>query len=85
MKNEEGHLIINKDNEFLRDSIRYASAGCGRWKAKASKDSKGCSSIDNPFIIHLPENVSQLKDSDEKHILDAISHLERIDSERKKE
>lgn len=85
LKNEEGHLIINKDNEFLQDSIRYASAGCGRWKAKASKDSKGCSSIDNPFIIHLPENVGQLKDSDEKHILDAISRLERIDSERKKE
>ena len=85
LKNEKGHLIINPDNVFLQDVVRYASAGCGTWKMKTTTDKTGCSSSDNPYIIPLPDDISQLKDSDQKYITSAIEHMKQIDSECKKE
>lgn len=85
LKNEEGHLIINPDNMFLQDVVRYASAGCGKWKIKTTTDKTGCSSIDNPYTIPLPENIAQLKDSDQKDIEAAITHMKQIDPECQKE
>lgn len=85
LKNKEGHLIIDPENDFLQDVVRYTSSGCGKWKIKTTTDKTGCSSSDNPYIIQLPENVAQLKDSDQKHISNALSHMKRIDTECKKE
>ncbi|MFR8360391.1 MAG: hypothetical protein ACLVB7_02790 [Coprococcus comes] len=85
LKNKEGHLIIDPENDFLQDVVRYTSSGCGKWKIKTTTDKTGCSSSDNPYIIQLPENVAQLKDSDQKHISSALSHMKRIDPECKKE
>lgn len=85
LKNEEGHLIINPENMFLQDVVRYTSAGCGKWKIQTTTDKTGCSSTDNPYIIPLPEDISQLKPADQEHITAAINHMKQIDPEYKKE
>ncbi len=85
LKNEEGHLNIDTNNEFLQDAIRYSSSGGGKWKVKSSTDKTGCSNVDNPFIIRLPEEISQLKDSDLKSINNAFEHIKRIDPEHRRE
>lgn len=85
LKNEEGHLIIDPENVFLQDVVHYTSSGCGKWKIKTTTDKIGCSSTDNPYIIQLPENVAQLKVSDQKYISGVLSHMKRIDPECKEE
>lgn len=85
LKNEDGHLNINSSNEFLQDAIRYASAGCGKWKVKSSNDKTGCSNVDNPFIVNLSPEISQLKDSDLKDISSAFNRVKQIDPEHRKE
>ncbi len=85
LKNEEGRLNIDNSNEFLQDAIRYSSAGGGQWRIKSSTDKKGCSNVDNPFIVHLPEELGQLKTSDMQAINDTFEHIKQIDSEHRKE
>ena len=85
LKNEEGHLIINPENMFLQDVVRYTSAGCGKWKIQTTTDKTGCSSTDNPYIIPLPEYISQIKPADQEHITAAINHMKQIDPEYKEE
>lgn len=85
LKNEEGKLNIDTKNEFLQDAIRYSSAGGGKWKVKSTNDKIGCSNIDNPFIIHLPEEISQLKDSDLQLVNNTFRHIKLIDPEHRKE
>lgn len=85
LKNEDGRLNIDSNNEFLQDAIRYSSAGGGKWKIKSINDKKGCSNADNPFIIHLPEEIGQLKDSDLHIINSTFKHIKRIDPEHRKD
>lgn len=85
LKNEDGRLNIDSNNEFLQDAIRYSSAGGGKWKIKSINDKKGCSNADNPFIIHLPEEIGQLKDSDLHIINNTFKHIKRIDPEHRKD
>lgn len=85
LKNEDGRLNIDSNNEFLQDAIRYSSAGGGKWKIKSNTDKKGCSNVDNPFIVHLPEELGQLKDSDMQIINNTFAHIKRIDPEHRKE
>lgn len=85
LKNEEGRLNVDVNNEFLQDAIRYSSSGGGKWKIKSSTDKIGCSNVDNPFIIRLPEELSQLKDSDLKSINNAFEYIKRIDTEHRRE
>lgn len=84
LKNEDGRLNIDNENTFLQDAIRYSSAGCGKWKIK-SNTAKVYSSVDNPFIVQLPENISQLKASDRQAINSTLNHVLHIDSESRKE
>lgn len=84
LKNEDGHLNIDNKNPFLQDAIRYSSSGCGKWKVKSST-AKVYSSTDNPFIVQLPEDVSQLKDSDLQIIESTLNHVQKLDSESRKE
>lgn len=85
LKNEEGRLNIDSNNEFLQDAIRYSSSGCGKWRVKSSTDKSSCSNVDNPFIIRLPEEIGQLKDSDLKIISNTFEHIKRIDPEHRRE
>lgn len=85
LKNQDGRLNIDPNNEFLQDAIRYSSSGGGKWKIKSTSDKTGCSNIDNPFIIQLPDEIGQLKDSDLQLINRTFEHIKHIDSEYKKE
>ncbi len=85
LKNEEGHLNIDSNNEFLQDAIQYSSSGGGKWKIKSNIDKKGCSNTDNPFIIQLPDDIGQLKDSDLQLINNTFEHIKHIDPECRKE
>lgn len=85
LRNEEGRLNIDKNNEFLQDAIRYSSAGCGKWRVKSTANKKGYSNEDNPFIIRLPECIGELKDSDIKTIESAFEHIKHLDPEHKEE
>jgi len=85
LKNEEGHLNIDTSNEFLQDAIQYSSSGGGKWKIKSNIDKKGCSNTDNPFILQLPDDIGQLKDSDLQLINNTFEHIKHIDPECRKE
>lgn len=85
LKNKDGHLNIDPNNEFLQDAIKYSSSGGGKWKVKSNMDRIGCSNVDNPFIIQLPEEIGQLKDSDLQLIQSTFEHIKHIDPEHKKE
>lgn len=84
LKNEDGRLNIDSNNEFLQDAIRYSSAGGGKWRVK-STTSKGYSNADNPFIIPLPEDIGELKDSDLQIIESTFKKVKHLDSESRKE
>ena len=71
-------------NPFLQDAIKYSSSGCGKWKIK-SKTAKSHSSIDNPFIIQLPEGIGQLKASDYPVIEAMFNQVLDLDTVSRKE
>lgn len=84
LKNDDGRLNIDERNPFLQDAIKYSSSGCGKWKIK-SKTAKSHSSIDNPFIIQLPEDIGQLKASDYPVIEAMFNQVLDLDTESRKE
>ena len=84
LKNNDGRLNIDEKNPFLQDAIKYSSSGCGKWKIK-SKTAKSHSSIDNPFIIQLPEDIGQLKASDYPVIEAMFNQVLDLDTESRKE
>lgn len=83
LKNEDGRLYIDSNNPFLQNAIEYASAGGGKWKIKSIGDKKGCSNVDNPFVVRLPENIGDLKSSDIETIENTFERIKRIDQHRK--
>ncbi len=85
LENKDGLLNIDPNNEFLQDAIRYSSSGCGGWKVKSRTDNKEYSNTDNPFIVRLPDEIGQLKDSDLQLINSTFEHIKHIDPEYKKE
>lgn len=84
LKNNDGKLKIDSNNEFLKDVVKYSSAGGGKWKIKSSADKKGYSNMENPFIISLPDELSQLKDSDLQAIEGAYAKAKHFDSEHRR-
>lgn len=81
LQNRDGRLNIDECNQFLRDAVRYSSAGCGKWTLKSSTNRKNYNNEDNPFIVRLPENISQLKESDKEKIYATFEHVKHIDPE----
>lgn len=82
LQNTEGHLTINEDNEFLKDAIKYSSAGGGKWKVKSSTD-QIYKSTDNPYIINLPSDLYEEFENEENQgfIKDAFSEVKNYDVE----
>lgn len=85
LRNEDGRLNIDNNNLFLQDAIRYSSAGCGKWSVKSSANRKAYTNEENPFIVNLPENISELKASDIEKIQSTFVHVKQIDPECKEE
>lgn len=84
LKNNDGKLKIDSNNEFLKDVVKYSSAGGGNWRIRSSADKKGYSNMENPFIISLPDELSQLKDADLQAIEGAYVTAKRLDSEHRR-
>ncbi len=83
LSNEEGNLNIDPNNPFLQDAIRYSTAGCGSWKAKNKGSAKWYRNTDTPYLLHLPDNLGQLKDSDLQDIDNAFKQADYLDPENK--
>ncbi len=78
LQNDEGKLIIDENDEFIKDAVKYTSCGGGRWRAKALQNTESTSE-DTPTKYDLSDNVNNLNDTALEEIKTVFEILNRQD------